>query len=44
MMFLASEQLNKDIVIDHEPEIYKGENFIDNLNLDDVDSIYKYNK
>ncbi|MBO5712453.1 MAG: hypothetical protein J6R47_06390, partial [Acholeplasmatales bacterium] len=44
MMFLASEQLNKDIVIDHEPEIFKGENFIDNLNLDEVDSIYKDKK
>lgn len=41
MMFLASEQLNKDIVIDHEPDNFKGENFIDNVNLEELDSIYK---
>lgn len=38
MLFLASEQLNTDdIVIGHEPDSMKGENFIDDLDISLVD-------
>ena len=41
MMFLASESLNKDIVIDHEPDNMKGENFIDDINISELDSKHR---
>ena len=42
MMFLASEQVNPtDIVIGHEPDTMKGENFIDNIDVDDLDDKHK---
>ena len=45
MLFLASEQLNSsDIVIGHEPDTQKGENFIDNIDLETLESKYKENK
>lgn len=34
MMFLASDQLGDDELINHEPDIYKGENFIDDYETD----------
>ena len=46
MMFLASEQLNShEIVVDHEPDTMKGENFIDNINVASLDDVHReYNK
>lgn len=41
MMFLASEQLNDDIVIDHEPEMYKGEDFIENVDVNSLEDRFK---
>ncbi len=42
MLFLASEQVNPhDIVITHEPERFKGEDFIDNINVDTLDDVHR---
>ena len=42
MLFLASEQVNPhDIVITHEPERFKGEDFIDNINVADLDDVHR---
>ena len=35
LMFLASEQINDSEVLNHEPDIYKGENFLEDYNDDD---------
>lgn len=42
MLFLASEQLNSsDVVIGHEPENKKGENFIDNIDISSLDDKHR---
>lgn len=42
MLFLASEQLNdSSIVFMHEPDSMKGENFIDNLDLTELDLVHR---
>ena len=42
MLFLVSEQLNpKDIVITHEPDTLKGENFIDDIDISKLDYKHK---
>lgn len=41
MLFLASEQLNGDDVISHEPDSMKGENFIYDLDISTLDYKHK---
>ncbi len=42
MMFLASEQLNgDDVVLRHEPDSMKGENFIDNIDVSSLDDVHR---
>jgi peptide deformylase len=42
MLFLASEAINDDtIVVTHEPDTMKGENFIDDLDLKELDIIHR---
>lgn len=42
MLFLASEQLNSsDIVIGHEPDSMKGEDFIETVDISSLDEKYK---
>ncbi len=42
MLFLASEQVNShDIVITHEPERFKGEYFIDNVDIASLDDVHR---
>lgn len=42
MLFLASEALNpKDIVLGEEPDIFKGKNFIDTVDIETLDEKYK---
>jgi hypothetical protein len=42
MLFLASEAINDDtIVVIHEPETMKGENFIDDLDFKELDIIHR---
>ena len=44
MLFLASEQLNgEDIVVSHEPDNMKGENFIENVDVSTLDRKHKEN-
>jgi len=45
MLFLASEQINPhDIVIDHEPDTFKGEFFIDNIDVRTLDDVHREKK
>ena len=42
MLFLASEQLNDEsVVISHEPNTMKGENFIENVDVTSLDRKHK---
>ena len=42
MLFLASEQLNDEsVVVTHEPDNMKGENFIDDLDLKELDIVHR---
>ncbi|MBQ2471441.1 MAG: tRNA (cytidine(34)-2'-O)-methyltransferase [Acholeplasmatales bacterium] len=42
MLFLASEAINDEsIVVTHEPDSMKGENFIDDLDLKELDIVHR---
>lgn len=42
MLFLASEQLNDEtVVVTHEPDTMKGENFIDSIDVDTLDDKHR---
>ena len=42
MLFLASEAINDEsIVVTHEPDTMKGENFIDDLDLKELDIVHR---
>ena len=41
VMFLASEQLHDDSILKDEPEIFKGKNFIDDIEVEKLSDIHK---
>ncbi|MGM9970565.1 MAG: TrmH family RNA methyltransferase [Anaeroplasma sp.] len=40
MLFLASESINND-VLSHEPDTLKGEYFIDNIDINELDDVHR---
>lgn len=41
LMFLASEALHDETIIPHEPDTFKGEHFLENLDIKELSDVHK---